>query len=251
MASTLHPGSSAPQAALIDLDGTLVNTLGDFCEALQRMLRDLPEPYARYIVTAQSVEPLVGKGSENLIKNVLELVDRAEAATKSIADHPIASKPGTSSAPHASYALAFARYQHHYQTINGQFAEVYDGVLDGLAGLRALGWLLACVTNKPTAFAQDLLRTKGLDVFFEFTLGGDALARKKPDPLPLLVACQRLGVEPARTVMIGDSSNDAQAARAAGCPVWLMTYGYNHGQPIRAVDADGFADNLSALPWLR
>ena len=239
------------QGAILDLDGTLVHTLGDFVEALQRMLRDLPEPYARFTLDAQCVGRLVGKGSENLIKSVLELVDSAGAATKLIVDCPLASTPGTSSAPHALYALAFARYQHHYQTINGQFAEVYDGVLDGLAGLRALGWPLACVTNKPTAFAQDLLRTKGLDVFFEFTLGGDALARKKPDPLPLLVACQRLGVEPARAVMIGDSSNDAQAARAAGCPVWLMTYGYNHGQPIRAVDADGFADDLSALPWLR
>ncbi|OYT91413.1 MAG: phosphoglycolate phosphatase [Burkholderiales bacterium PBB3] len=233
------------RAAILDLDGTLVHTLGDFVEALQRMLRDLPEPYANFSVNAQSVEPLVGKGSENLIKSVLELVDSAGAATKNVASTADALKADS------LFATAFARYQHHYQAINGQFAEVYGGVLDGLLALRALGWPLACVTNKPTAFAEDLLRAKGLDGFFVLTLGGDALARKKPDPLPLLVACQRLGVEPAHTVMIGDSSNDAQAARAAGCPVWLMTYGYNHGQPVREVDADGFVDRLSALPWLR
>lgn len=237
--------SSNWRAAILDLDGTLVDTLGDFVEALQRTLRDLPEPYASFAVTARNIEPRVGKGSENLIKSVLELVDSAEAATKNVAN--ISEK----SQAEGLFALACARYQAHYQTINGHYAAVYDGVLDGLAALRALGWPLACVTNKPTAFAQDLLRAKGLDGFFVLTLGGDALARKKPDPLPLLVACQRLGVEPAHTVMIGDSSNDARAARAAGCPVWLMTYGYNHGQPIRAVDADGFADTLSALPWLR
>ena len=237
--------SSEWRAAILDLDGTLVHTLGDFVEALQRMLHDLPEPYVSFTVNAKCVEPLVGKGSENLVKSVLELVDSAGAATKNIA---LAFK---ASPTEHLFATAIERYQAHYQTINGQYAVVYDGVLDGLAALQALGWPMACVTNKPTAFAEDLLRAKGLDGFFVLTLGGDSLARKKPDPLPLLVACQRLGVEPARTVMIGDSSNDAQAARAAGCPVWLMTYGYNHGQPARAVDADGFADKLSALPWLR
>ena len=233
------------QAAILDLDGTLVHTLGDFVEALQRMLRDLPEPYGSFTVTAQNVEPLVGKGSENLIKSVLELVDSAGEATKNIANIAAAV------IVHPLFALACERYQHHYRALNGQFSTVYDGVLDGLTALRALGWPLACVTNKPTAFAQDLLHAKGLAGFFVLTLGGDALARKKPDPLPLLEACRRMGVEPALTVMIGDSSNDALAARAAGCPVWLLTYGYNHGQPVRTVDADGFVDRLSALPWLR
>jgi phosphoglycolate phosphatase len=77
--------------------------------------------------------------------------------------------------------------------------------------------------------------------------GGDSFERKKPDPLPLIGTCQALGTEPVRTLMLGDSSNDAQAARAAGCPVLLVTYGYNHGQPVRAVDADGFVDSLAEL----
>jgi phosphoglycolate phosphatase len=219
------------RAALLDLDGTLVHTLGDFAEALQRMLHDLPEPYASFLVQPQGVEPLVGKGSENLIQSLLTL---------------IAGPP----AP-AVFGLACARYQHHYAQINGQFSVVYPGVMEGLDALKARGWPLACVTNKPTAFAEQLLRSTALHGFFEFTLGGDAVPRKKPDPLPLQMACHRLGTTPYETVMVGDSSNDAKAARAAGCPVWLMTYGYNHGQPIRDVDADGFADRLSALPWLR
>jgi len=251
LAQAVSPGfksarqpTAAPFAALLDLDGTLVNTLGDFCEALQRMLRDLPAPYASFSVTVPLVEPLVGKGSENLIKSILELVDSAGVAPEIVASGAFS--------PHtlALFDLALARYQHHYAAVNGQQAEVYDGVQAGLEGLRALGWPLACVTNKPTGFAQDLLRAKGLDGFFEFTLGGDALPRKKPDPMPLQVACQRLGYSAAQVLMVGDSSNDAAAARAAGCPVWLMSYGYNHGQPIREVDADGVIDRLTELPWL-
>ena len=233
------------QAAILDLDGTLVHTLGDFAEALRRMLRDLPEPYASYIVRTDTIAPLIGKGSENLIKSLLALINSA----------PVAIENGAyavrAPACAALFDLACARYQHHYADVNGQFASVYPGVLAGLEAFKALGWPLACVTNKPTTFAEDLLRATGLDSFFVLTLGGDAVARKKPDPLPLQLACRRIGVAPERTVMVGDSSNDAQAARAAGCPVWLMTYGYNHGQPIREVDADGFADSLSALPWLR
>jgi len=124
---------------------------------------------------------------------------------------------------------------------------VFPGVLAGLTHLKTQGLKLACLTNKPTAFAVALLKAKGLTGFFEHTFGGDAFERKKPDPLPLLKTCEALGSRPARTLMLGDSRNDAQAARAAGCPVWLVTYGYNHGQPIRAEDADGFIDSLAEL----
>ena len=126
-------------------------------------------------------------------------------------------------------------------------AAVYPGVMAGLAGLQRAGLKLACLTNKPLVFAQALLRTKGLDGFFQVVFGGDSFERKKPDPLPLLKTCDALGTAAARTLMIGDSSNDAQAARAAGCPVVLVTYGYNHGEPVRKVDADGFVDSLVDL----
>ena len=113
--------------------------------------------------------------------------------------------------------------------------------------LSARGLRLACLTNKPTNFAVPLLSAKGLEGFFSVVFGGDAFERKKPNPLPLLKTCEALASQPAQTLMIGDSSNDAAAARAAGCPVLLVTYGYNHGEPARSVDADGFVDSLTEL----
>jgi phosphoglycolate phosphatase len=225
-------------AAIVDLDGTMVDTLGDFVVALQRMLDGLPAPYSHHTVTRSEVERLVGKGSENLVKSLLALVNPEGGAMENV----------------AIFARALAAYQQHYAAINGQQAHTYPGVVQGLRQLQARGLRLACVTNKPTAFALALLREKALDGFFELTLGGDAVARKKPDPLPLHMACAALGVAPARTLMVGDSSNDAQAARAAGCPVLLVTYGYNHGEPIRQVDADAYTDSLAHLPealWRR
>jgi len=208
-------------AAIVDLDGTMVDTLGDFAEALNRMLAELALP----AIAATAIEPMVGKGSEHLIRSVLAHVGAAPDR----------------------YDDAWASYQRHYAVVNGQFSRVFPGVPEGLRALQARGLQLACLTNKPTAFARALLQHKGLDGFFSQVFGGDAFERKKPDPLPLIRTCEALGTWPARTLMVGDSSNDAQAARAAGCPVLLVTYGYNHGEPVRAVDADGFVDSLAAL----
>lgn len=215
--------STQLDAAIVDLDGTMVNTLGDFAEALNRMLVDLQLP----AIAPQAIENMVGKGSEHLIRSVLAHVGAADVD--------------------AIYGQAWQRYEHHYLQLNGQFAEVYPGVLEGLQALRARGLRLACLTNKPLSFAQPLLAQKGLAPLFEQVFGGDSFERKKPDPLPLLKTCEALGTSPARTLMLGDSSNDAQAARAAGCPVVLVSYGYNHGQPVRQVDADGFVDALTEL----
>ena len=209
------------QAAIVDLDGTMVDTQGDFVVALNLTLAELALPG----VDRAFVERTVGKGSEHLLRSTLAQVG-GDAAL---------------------YDAAWAAYQRHYLAINGQHSEVYPGVVEGLTRLRAAGLRLACLTNKPLGFARPLLAAKGLDGFFELAFGGDSFARKKPDPLPLLKACEAVGTSPARTLMIGDSSNDAQAARAAGCPVVLVTYGYNHGQPVRGVDADGYVDALTEL----
>jgi phosphoglycolate phosphatase len=147
----------------------------------------------------------------------------------------------------ALYEHAWARYQHHYARINGAHAEVFSGVEEGLRRLKHQGLALACLTNKPTAFAVELLRVKHLADHFDVVFGGDAFERRKPDPLPLLKCCEALGTSPRETLMIGDSSNDAIAARAAGCPVVLVTYGYNHGEPVRGVDADAFVDRLDEI----
>lgn len=215
-------------AAIIDLDGTMVDTMGDFVVALNLMLADLPLD-GNPQVGLPLVERMVGKGSEHLIRSVLGHISPIDALAPSLFD------------------AAFASYQKHYDAVNGQHSAVYPGVLEGLQGLQQAGLKLACLTNKPVAFARDLLKLKGLDGFFSEVFGGDSFERKKPDPLPLLKTCEALGTSPARTLMVGDSSNDAQAARAAGCLVVLVSYGYNHGEPVLAVDADGFVDSLGEL----
>ena len=211
----------AVRAAIIDLDGTLVDTLGDFVAVLNRVLGEM----RLAAVDRAFVERTIGQGSEHLIRCTLAHVG-AEAAL---------------------YEAAWGLYQRHYLEVNGQHSAVYPGVVEGLARLKARGWRLACLTNKPTAFAAPLLRLKKLDGYFSVVNGGDAFERKKPDPLPLIKTCEALDVEPARTLMIGDSSNDARAARAAGCPVVLVSYGYNHGEPVHAVDADAVIDRLDQL----
>ena len=224
------------QAAIVDLDGTMVDTLGDFEVALNRTLADLDLPP----VTRALVERTVGKGSEHLIRSVLA--------------HQLA-LPDVQGPTHACdarsvenlYEPAWQRYQHHYLAINGEFAAVYPGVLEGLQQLRDVGLQLACLTNKPLSFANALLQAKGLDHLFMHVYGGDSFERKKPDPLPLLKTCEALGVKPAQALMVGDSSNDAQAARAAGCPVVLVRYGYNHGEPVDGVDADAHVDSLTQI----
>ena len=231
-------------AAIVDLDGTLVDTLGDFVAALDGMLDELALPR----VAPTAVEQRVGKGSEHLVLSVLEHVlaqaEPASGATKEIAKQAQAEAQIQAQ---ALFVRAFASYQRHYAAVNGRHARVYPGVVPGLEALRARGLRLACLTNKPAVFARALLAAKGLDGFFGPVFGGDDFERKKPDPLPLLKTCEALGTAPARTLMVGDSSNDARAARAAGCPVLLVTYGYNHGAPVRTVDADGFVDSLAVL----
>jgi len=225
-AFAMQPTFPALQAAIVDLDGTMVDTLGDFKFALNRMLEELELPP----IGTGAIARLVGKGSEHLIRSVL-----AQAGADA-----------------SLFDAAWEAYQRHYLAINGRHATVYPGVEAGLEALRGAGLRLACLTNKPTAFALPLLQAKGLARHFDFVFGGDAFERKKPDPLPLLKACEALHSQPSRTLAIGDSSNDAQAARAAGCPVVLVSYGYNHGEPVRAVPADGFVDSLAELvDWLR
>ena len=224
------------QAAIVDHDGTMVDTLGDFEIALNRSLADLDLPP----VTRALVERTVGKGSEHLIRSVLAH-QLALPEVKGLANVCDARSVEN------LYEAAWQRYQHHYLAINGEFATVYPGVVEGLQQLCDAGLQLACLTNKPLSFAKPLLQAKGLDSFFTHVFGGDSFALKKPDPLPLLKTCEALGVQAAQALMVGDSSNDAQAARAAGCPVVLVRYGYNHGEPVDGVDADAHVDTLTHI----
>jgi len=209
------------RAAIIDLDGTMLDTIPDFHVAINGMRAELGlQP-----ITQDQIALMVGKGSENLIRSVLALdLDAAGVEAK--------------------FDAAMDAYQRHYLSINGNYSALYPDVIEGLAAMKAQGLRLACVTNKPIAFATPLLKLKGLDGFFEVVYGGDSLPRKKPDPLPLQTVCADFGLQAAQVVAIGDSSNDAQAARAAGCPVLTVPYGYNHGQAIHETDSDGIVATL-------
>ena len=216
--------ATAFDAAIIDLDGTMIDTVGDFDVALRLAFADLGLPPVGRSFIARTV----GQGSEHLLmQSLLHL-----GAPVSLCDQ------------------AWLRYQHHYIAINGQHSSVYPGVTAGLQALKDLGLHLACLTNKPSAFARPLLAQKGLSDFFEHVFGGDAFARKKPDPLPLLETCKALGTDPARTLMVGDSRNDCEAARRAGCPVVLVSYGYNHGEPAATANPDAVIASMADLPAL-
>ena len=215
---------------MIDLDGTLVDTMGDFDAVVALMLKDLGLPALDRV----HLEGMVGKGSEHLIQSVLQ-------RQKPLKD-PKAEPPSE-----AELKQAWLIYQAHYQRVNGQASAVFPGVMAGLQGLAAMGLPMACLTNKPRDLAQKLLQQKGLSKFFQVVFGGDSFEKKKPDPLPLLKTCEFLGYLPNQVLMIGDSTNDAQAAQAAGCPVVLLSHGYNHGRPIREVPANHHLDSLAEI----
>lgn len=212
---------SGIRAAIIDLDGTLLDTAEDFRQAVNRMRADFDLPP----LALDTIVGFVGKGSENLIRRVLAVDCDAARVER-------------------EFDAALACYQRHYADINGRHVTVYPDVVAGLEALRARGLRLACVTNKPVEFALALLRQTGLSDYFEVVYGGDSLPTKKPDPGPLLQVCADFGLAPEQVVAIGDSSNDALAARAAGCRVLNVPYGYNHGQPIQEVDSDGIVPTL-------
>jgi phosphoglycolate phosphatase len=209
-------------AVLFDLDGTLIDTLPDIAAASNQMLADLGQPPR----TMAEVNSFVGKGVTHLVSSLLTEGRDADPAL-------------------AEQGLEL--FNRHYAETNGRKACLYEGVEATLTALRAKGLHLGCITNKPTAFTEPLLRQTGLGAFFECVLSGDTLPAQKPHPEPLLHACRLFGVEPARTLMVGDSINDAQAARAAGIPVLLLTYGYSGTDPVETIPCDGLLDAFPEL----
>ena len=210
------------RAVLFDLDGTLIDTLPDLHAAACAMLNDLGRPP----LPLESIRAYVGRGIPNLIKRVL-------ANSLHVAEDPNPPPPE-----------AVASYRRHYAHENGRNAKVYPGVLEGLASLRAQGVPLGVVTNKADTFIQPLLEQTGLSGYFEVLVGGDRLPKVKPDPMPLVWACGRLGVSPTEALFIGDSINDALAARAACCPVFLLPYGYNEDRDVHELDCDAIVESV-------
>ena len=183
----------------------MLDTVPDLATAINLMLARLDQP----ALSEDAIRAMVGKGMANLVR-------RALAAAQG-------SQPRSS-----DEARALAMYETDYERVLGRETVVFPGVREGLERLASAGFGLACVTNKSSRFARPLLAQAGLGAYFSLVVGGDSLEAKKPDPLPLQHAAgirRRAGP----LLMLGDSSNDTQAARAAGCPVLCVPYGYNEG----------------------
>ena len=209
------------KAVMIDLDGTLADTIPDLAAATNLMLRDLGRP----VLDVERIRDFVGKG-------IPKLVERALAG----------SVEGT--APADQMARALPIFERCYAGENGRHSVLYPGVNEGLLAMRSMQLPLACVTNKSGRFTIPLLEQLGIAHFFDQVIAGDTLPQKKPDPAQLLHACRSFNIAPREMLMIGDSGNDALAARAAGCPVFCVTYGYNEGQDVRELDVDAIVPSL-------
>ncbi|HKY02867.1 MAG TPA: phosphoglycolate phosphatase [Burkholderiales bacterium] len=211
------------RAVLCDLDGTLLDTAQDLANAANRMLADMKLP----LRTASEISRYIGKGIPTLVHRSLSgrLDGKADAAL---------------------YERALPLFENYYAEESGLNTRLYPGVLEGLAHLRAAGIPLACLTNKAERYTLDLLKDMDLASYFDLIVSGDSLPRKKPDPMPVLHACERLGATPDQALMVGDSMNDVEAARAAGVRVIVVPYGYTEGEPVESLCADAVVADLRA-----
>ncbi len=212
----------AVRAVLLDLDGTLLDTAPDIHAAACGMLRDLGRPE----LSLAEIRGYVGRGIPNLVKRVI-------AGALEAADDPAPPPPD-----------ALASFKRHYAGANGRSARPFPGVMRGLAALKAKGFPLAVITNKAGAFTLPLLERTGLAPYFDAVVSGDLLPRAKPDAMPLVWACGRLGVSPADALIVGDSLHDFHAGRAAGCRVFLVPYGYNEGRDVRDLACDAIVSSI-------
>lgn len=212
----------APALAVFDLDGTLIDSAADIAWCLDHALRALDLPGRG----EAEVRQWLGNGAERLVKRAL---------TGTLDGEP---EPEV-------YERAYRRFMELYAEHGEERTRVYPGVFEGLEFLRGRGVPLGCVTNKPARFTEPLLASLGLEPFFGLVISGDTLARRKPDPLPLLHAAERHGAPPADCLMVGDSTNDVQAARAAGFRIACVRYGYNHGRDIAEERPDLLLDSLA------
>lgn len=215
------------EAVVIDLDGTLLHTAPDLAEAANRMLADLSMPP----VAEETLKSYIGNGVTQLIKRTLTGEMHGEPDPE-------------------LFARARPLYEKNYEEVLSLHSRPFPDVIDGLQALKQTGYRLACITNKAARFTIPLLKDTGLYDYFELVLSGDTLPKMKPDPLPLLHACEHFGTTPDKMLLIGDSQNDTQAARAAGCHVFCVPYGYNHGHHVSKLDLDAVVDSLLAATQL-
>ena len=229
MSSTNTSAPLAFDAVLLDLDGTLMDTIPDFTVAVNTMLSDL-----KFAAISQAeIATYIGKGSDNLIRRVLTSVQGGQPPTDEL------------------FKQAKVSYTANYHRINGDQAIIFDGVRPGLERLQAMGLRMAVVTNKNAEFAVPLLERTGLAKYMQAIVCGDTLAERKPHPAPMLHACNLLKSSPSRTVAVGDSVNDALSARAAGCTFLAVPYGYNEGNSVHSLDVDAIVESIEhAARWV-
>ena len=213
-----------PGLVLIDLDGTLIDSVPDLAYCVDEMMAQLGLP----IRGEAAVRNWVGNGVERLVRRALI--------------NAVDGEPDD-----ATFAKAYPIFLELYRDNNAKRSQVYDGVVAGIEWMQAQGYRLSCVTNKAEAFTLPLLKDKGLLDYFEFVVSGDTCAEKKPHPMPLLHAAKLMNVAPDNALMIGDSKSDVKAARAAGFNIFCMSYGYNHGEDIRDYAPDVVMDSMTEL----
>jgi phosphoglycolate phosphatase len=212
---------------LVDVDGTMVDSVPDLAYCVDQMMQALDRPphgEAR-------VRNWVGNGVERLVRRAL--VGQLDGDP-----------------PERDYDRAHAIFVELYAANTSKRSRLYPGVREGLDWLRAAGYRLGCVTNKAARFTLPLLADLGVRDDFKLVVSGDTLPVKKPDPAPLLHAARHFGVAPGESLMVGDSVSDVRAARAAGFQIVCVSYGYNHGVDIRTADPDAVIDSLLQLRGL-
>ena len=205
------------RAVILDLDGTLVDTAGEIALALNETLAALGLP----VVSLASATALIGRGVHSLVERALEEV----VATVDIEQ-------------------AVEMFEASYGRLVATRAALFPGVREGLDAMRAAGLRLGVVTNKPRLFTERLLAHAGIDGFFDAVVAGDDGIRRKPSGDMLAAAASRMGTRIDETLMLGDSENDVRAARAAGCRVWCVPYGYNEGRPADSLECDRMVDTV-------
>ncbi|MEO5346435.1 MAG: phosphoglycolate phosphatase [Magnetococcus sp. YQC-9] len=215
------------QALLFDLDGTLVDSAPDLWRAMNHVLALRHcEP-----LPLEMVRHLVGHGARALLARGL---CGDESAEPPVGD--------------ADFEAAVVDFLDYYAEHLTDHSRPYPEVIEVLTELTARGFMLAVVTNKPERFSRAMLKQLNLEKFFPVVIGGDTLPMRKPDPMPLLHALERLNVTNGRGIMIGDSETDLSAARRAGVPVILCSHGYNRGQDVRTLHPDHVVDCFGQLP---
>lgn len=216
-----------PEAVLFDLDGTLIDSVPDLALAVDQMLEQLELAPAGL----EQVRLWVGNGAQMLVRRAL--VNAGQYTHEEI-DEALEGK-------------ALAIFKSCYGKVESKASKLYPNVIEALTRLQQAEVKMALVTNKPIEFTRPLLTHFGLAEFFSVVFGGECLAEKKPHPLPLLTAAQRLGVEPERCVMVGDSINDIAAAKAAAIKVVAVDYGYHQGVDLTAQNCELYLSDMGDL----